>query len=296
MPVTVGLLSPGDMGSATGRVLQAGGARVLTCLAGRSARTAGLAAAAGFADAPSLEDFVREADIILCILVPSEARTVAASVAAAIHRTGATVTYVDCNAISPQTVREIGATIVSAGGRFADAGIIGSPPTPGSVDTRYYVSGPARAAFVALSDYGLVVRDIGAEVGHASGLKMCYAALTKGMTALGTELLLAAKLLGLEDALRAEQSESTATPLASLARSIPTMTPKAYRWVGEMEEIAATFAAVGLTPDIFIGAADIYRLVADTPIGRETPESRDRSRDMDGVIAALADAVRAKAP
>jgi len=62
-----------------------------------------------------------------------------------------------------------------------------------------------------------------------------------------------------------------------------------------MEEIAATFAAVGLTPDIFTGAADIYRLVADTPIGKETPESRDRSRDMDGVIAALADAVRAKA-
>lgn len=296
MPVTVGLLSPGDMGGATGRVLQAGGARVLTCLAGRSARTAGLAAAAGFTDAPSLEDFVREADIILCILVPSEARAVAASVAAAIHNTGATVTYVDCNAISPQTVREIGAMIVSAGGRFADAGIVGSPPTPGSVDTRYYVSGLERAAFVALSDYGLVVRDIGAEIGHASGLKMCYAALTKGLTALGTELLLAAKLLGLEDALRAEQSESTAATLASLARSIPTMTPKAYRWVGEMEEIAATFAAVGLTPDIFTGAADIYRLVADTPIGRETPESRDRSRDMDGVIAALADAVRAKAP
>lgn len=295
MPLTIGLLSPGDMGGATGRVLQAGGARVLTCLAGRSARTAGLAAAAGFADAPSLEDFVREADIILCILVPSEARAVAASVAAAIHSTGAAVTYVDCNAISPQTVREIGATIVSAGGRFADAGIIGSPPIPGSVDTRYYVSGPDRAAFVILNNYGLVVRDIGAEIGHASGLKMCYAALTKGLTALGTELLLAAKLLGLEDALRAEQSESTAAPLASLARSIPTMTPKAYRWVGEMEEIAATFAAVGLTPDIFTGAADIYRLVADTPIGKETPESRDRSRDMDGVIAALADAVRAKA-
>lgn len=292
MPMTVGLLSPGDMGSATGRTVQAGGARVLTCLAGRSARTRGLAAAAGFTDMPSMEAFVREADLILCILVPSEARAVATSVAAAIRATGASVTYADCNAISPQTVREIGTVITGAGGGFVDAGIIGGPPTPGSTDTRYYVSGPDRAAFVALNDYGLAVRDIAAEIGHASGLKMCYAALTKGLTALGTELLLAAKLLGLEDALRAEQLESTPAPLASLARSIPTMTPKAYRWVGEMEEIAATFAAVGLTPDIFTGAAALYRLVADTPMGRETPESRDRSRDMDGVIAALADAVR----
>jgi len=170
-----------------------------------------------------------------------------------------------------------------------DAGIVGGPPTPGSTGTRYYVSGAYTQSFVALAEYGLSIRDIGDEVGHASGLKMCYAALTKGLTALGTELLLAAKLLGLEDALRAEQIAST---LASLARSIPTMTPKAYRWVGEMEEIAATFAAVSLTPAMFTGAAEIYRLVAAAPVGHETPESRDRDRDMDGVIAALADAMR----
>lgn len=292
MAITVGLLSPGDMGGATGRLVQAGGARVLTCLAGRSERTRGLAAASGFADAPSLDDLVREADVILCILVPSEARGVAGAVAAAIRRTGADVTYADCNAISPGTVREIGETITAAGGRFVDAGIIGGPPTPGSSGTRYYASGADADRLLPLAACGLDVRVIGAEIGQASGLKMCYAALTKGLTALGTELLVAAQLLGLDDALRAEQRDSTPDTLASLMRSIPAMTPKAYRWVGEMEEIAATFAEVGLTPRMFEGAAAMYRLVADTPIGKETPENRDRSRDADGVVAALADAVR----
>jgi hypothetical protein len=120
---------------------------------------------------------------------------------------------------------------------------------------------------------------------------MCYGALTKGLQALGTELLLAARLMGLEETLRAEQQASTPDVLAWLARSVPTMPPKAYRWVGEMEEIAATFGHLGLTPQIFQGIADLYRFVAETPIGRESPESRDRSRDLDGIVAALADAV-----
>ena len=128
-------------------------------------------------------------------------------------------------------------------------------------------------------------------VGQASGLKMCYAALTKGLTALGVELLLAARLLGLEDALAAEQRESVPVLRAALERSVPGMPPKAYRWVGEMEEIAATFADLGLTPNILQGAADLYRFVADTPLGRETPDGRDRGRGLDGVIAELSAAL-----
>ena len=240
---------------------------------------------------PTLDNLVREADLVLSILVPSEARGVADAVAAAIRRTGASVTYADCNAISPATVRMIGETIMAAGGRFVDVGIVGGPPQVGSADTRYYASGTDADRFAALTDHGLNVRVIGPEIGQASGLKMCYAALTKGVTALGTELLLAAQLLGLGDALQAEQRDSTPELLASLLRSIPTMPPKAYRWVGEMEEIAATFAEVGLTPRMFEGAAEMYRLVAATPIGKETPENRDRSRDAAGVIAALREAV-----
>ncbi len=286
---SVGILSPGDMGHTVGAVLREHGLRLLTCLDGRSERTRALAAEAGIEDVPTLEDLVVAADIILCILVPAEATGVAQRIAAAIRTTGAGVLYADCNAIAPQTVRTIGAAITGAGGRFADVGIIGGPPKqPG---TRFYASGPGAADFAALSDYGLEVRVLDGDVGQASGLKMCYGALTKGLQALGTELLVAAKLMGLEETLRAEQEQSTPDVLGWLSRAVPTMPPKAYRWVGEMEEIAATFAGLGMTPHIFAGAADLYRFIAETPIGKESPETRDRDRGLDGIVAALADAL-----
>ena len=289
---TVGILSPGDMGHTVGAVLKAHELRVLTCLDGRSARTRALATEAGFADVPTLEDLVREAVMVLCILVPAEAIGVARRVADAIRSTKADVLYADCNAISPQTARNIGDMIIAAGGRFADVGIIGGPPKqPG---TRFYASGPGAEAFAVLNDHGLDVRVMDDEIGKASGLKMCYGALTKGVQALGTELLTAAHLLGVADTLRAEQEQSTPDVLAWLQRAVPTMPPKAYRWVGEMEEIAATFAALGLTPSIFAGVADLYRFIAETPIGKESPETRDRSRGLDGVVAALADALPAQ--
>jgi len=262
---------------------------MLTCLDGRSARTHTLAAEAGIEDVPTVEDLVVAADIVLCILVPAEAMGVAQRVAKAIRTTNADVLYADCNAIAPRTVRAIGETIIGAGGRFADVGIIGGPPKqPG---TRFYTSGPGAAGFAALNAYGLDVRVLDGDIGQASGLKMCYGALTKGLQALGAELLVAAKLMGLEETLRAEQEQSTPDVLGWLQRSLPTMPPKAYRWVGEMEEIAATFASLGMTPRIFQGAADLYRFIAETPIGKESPETRDRNRGADGVIAALADAL-----
>jgi 3-hydroxyisobutyrate dehydrogenase-like beta-hydroxyacid dehydrogenase len=279
------------MGHSIGAVLRQHGLRVLTCLDGRSDRTRALAAEAGFEAVPSIADLVREAEMILCVLVPAEASGVADRVAQAIRETQADVLYADCNAIAPQTVRAIGAAITEAGGRFADVGIIGSPPRqPG---TRFYASGPGAGAFAVFNDFGLEVRVINDEIGSASGLKMCYGALTKGLQALGTELLLAARVMGLEETLRAEQEASTPDILAWLQRSVPTMPPKAYRWVGEMEEIAATFGDLGLTPQIFQGIADLYRFVAQTPIGKESPESRDRTRGLDGVIAALAENVEA---
>ncbi len=286
---TVGILSPGDMGHSVGAVLREHGLRVLTCLAGRSERTRALAAGAGFEDAPSLEDLVRAADVLLCILVPAAALDTARQVAGAIGATDADVLYVDCNAIAPRTVREIGGVIAAAGGRFADAGIIGPPPRrPG---TRIYTSGPGAAEFAALGAYGLDIRPLDGDSGQASGLKMCYAAMTKGVQALGVELLVAARALGLAGALDAELRDGPSDVLAFLARSVPTMPPKAHRWVGEMEEIAICFGDLGLTPGILAGAADLYRFVAATPIGRETPEGRDRDRDLDATVAALATAL-----
>jgi 3-hydroxyisobutyrate dehydrogenase-like beta-hydroxyacid dehydrogenase len=186
-------------------------------------------------------------------------------------------------------VRGVGEIIQGVGARFADVGIVGPPPRkPG---TRFYVSGPNAEDAAELRDFGLDVRVIGEEVGQASGLKMCYGALTKGLIALGAELLLAARLMGLDETLRSEQEESIPEVLGWLERQLPTMPPKAYRWVGEMEEIASTFESLGLTPNILTGAADMYRLIENTPVGQESPENRDLTRDMYGVVAALADAL-----
>ena len=291
---TIGLLSPGDMGHAVGSVLRTNGLTVLTSLEGRSVRSRELAAKVGIEDAGTVNDLAREVDILLCIVVPSAAPDVARAVAAAIRKRASPILYVDCNAIAPRTVREIGDTIISAGGRFADVGIIGPPPTrPGA---KFYASGPGAADLAILRDFGLDVRLLDGEIGQASGLKMCYGAMTKGLQALGTELLVAARLMGLEDALRAEQRESTPDVIAWVERSIPTMPPKAHRWVGEMEEIAACFADLGMTPAILEGAAEMYNFVAGTSIGQESPEERDRSLDAAGVVAALADALEPAVP
>lgn len=284
---TIGLLSPGEMGHTIGGVLHRNGLRVLTYLGDRSQRSRDLAAQAGMEDTSSLDELVNEAQVLLSVLVPARATAVADQVASALERTGADLLYVDCNAIAPQTVEQIGDRIMAAGGRFSDAGIVGPPPRkPGT--TRIYASGPGAAEFAELRAAGLDVRVIGERIGQASGLKMCYAALTKGLIALGTELLIAAHLMGLDDALRDEQRESIPTVLAWMEGAIPGMPPKAYRWVGEMEEIAATFEALGMTPKMLAGAADMYRFVEQTPLSKETPETRDLSRDAYGVVNALA--------
>ncbi|MGH2561316.1 MAG: DUF1932 domain-containing protein [Thermomicrobiales bacterium] len=286
---TIGILSPGDMGHSIAARLRENGARVITCLDGRSDRSRGLAAQAGMEDVESLEAVVEQADVFLSVLVPARALDVAHQVAAAIKATGAGILYVDCNAIAPRTVQEVARIVEAAGGRVADAGIVGPPPRkPG---TKFYASGPGAAEFAKLREHGLDVRVLGPDIGQASGFKMCYGALTKGLTALGTELLVAAERMGLADQLRAEQEETMTAVLGWLRNSLPTMPPKAYRWVGEMEEIAQTFDDLGLTPRILLGAADIYRFVADTPIGHESPETRDPNRGPDGVVAALAEAL-----
>jgi 3-hydroxyisobutyrate dehydrogenase-like beta-hydroxyacid dehydrogenase len=259
----VGILSPGDMGSGVGTVLHQHGLRVLTCLAGRGPGSRERAAQAGFEDVADLEVLVRTCDVLLSIVPPAVAGAVADQVAAAVTATGSDLLYVDCNAIAPGTASSVARTITEAGARFADAGIIGPPPTrPGS---RIFTSGPGSAEFAALGTFGLDIRVLDGDVGQASGLKMCYAAMTKGVQALGAELLVAARLLGVEETLLAEQSEGAdlAAVRRFVERALPTMPPKAYRWIGEMEEIARCFEDLGLPGRLMLGAADVYTNVRD---------------------------------
>jgi 3-hydroxyisobutyrate dehydrogenase-like beta-hydroxyacid dehydrogenase len=291
---TVGLLSPGDMGHSIGNVLRHGGVRVITCLQGRSSRSADLAREAGIEDMPDDETLVREADLVLSVLPPDRAAGNASRVASAVESAGKSLLFADCNAISPKTAREIATAVEPAGIRMVDVGIIGNPPKPGPQTTRLYTSGPHASEFAELAEYGLDVRVMGDKIGQASGIKMCYASLTKGLTALGTELLTAGRLLDLEEPLLAELESSQPQLYAWLARYMPSMPPKAYRWVGEMLEIAATFEDLGMTPRILQGAADMYQLIETTPMGKESPERRSRGTTREAVVAELAEHLAGK--
>lgn len=289
---TIGIVSPGDMGHAIGAVLVQHGLRVLTTLQGRSPRTVALARQAGITDVGDDETLVRETDMLLSVLVPAQAYAFAERMATVMRATGSTPLFADCNAISPRTALSIEGLLREVGAEVVDVGIIGSPPRAGRSETRLYASGSGAERLAALNEYGLDVRVIGPQVGRASGLKMCYASLTKGLTALATQALTAAAALGLSETLTGELQESQAGLFAWIERQVPRMPPKAYRWVGEMEEIARTFADVGLPPEMLQGAAALYRLVAQTELGGETPEERHLGQTLPEVIAILTTALK----
>ena len=283
---TVAILSPGSMGSAVGQALRESGYDVVTNLDGRSERTRALAEEAGFRAVSGIDCIVEEADLVMSILVPSEAISVAREAAAAMKRTGSSPAYADCNAVSPDTARELGGIIEAAGGRFIDAGIIGGPPGSGS-PPRFYASGPHEAVIGELDGKGIIVPLLGGDVGRASAIKMCYASLTKGVSALQTAALVAAHRLGLSSELESEMSSSQANVLAQM-QSVIGLPGKAFRWVGEMEEIAATFESVGVTGNFHHGAAEIFRMVADSPLGDERPETIDPNRTLQETVEVFA--------
>ncbi len=284
---TVAILSPGDMGLAVGELLGLHGLRVVTCLEGRSARTRELAKRAGIAEIPAMEALVEQSDVILSITVSEAVPALCQQVADAIRSAETGVLFAECNAIAPQLARRMEALISDAGGRFVDASIIGGPPRNGS-SPRFYVSGPHAQEMEELGNYGLVIRPMGPETGRASGIKMCYAAMTKGSAALFAELLIAAEAMGLSQDLLAEFRSSQPAVYQRMEGGIPGLPANSRRWVSEMEEIEATFANLGLTPAIFQGVADMYRLIGDSPLGQETPETKDATRTLEQTISQLA--------
>ncbi len=286
----IGVLMPGDMGHAVGRALIDHGHRVVTCLAGRGEHTRTLAATAGMESLEDLEDVVRSADLILSILPPAAALAQAERVASAMTACGKFPGYVDCNAVAPETAVAVCGIIQTAGAPFIDAGIIGLAPRKISAaegygtGPRFYVSGPETAAMEALDGKGLVVRRIGERAGQASALKMTYAGLTKGTWTLQTAVLMAARRLGVQDALLAEFEESQPQALALMRRMVPFLPADSGRWIGEMEEISATFAAAGIPADFHNGAAEIFRRLVQTPLAAETRQTMDRSRSLDEAL------------
>jgi len=172
--------------------------------------------------------------------------------------------YVDCNAVSPPTKVKIGNAVTKAGAPFVDVAILGLPPRPGYDGPAMIASGPETGQFVPLGEFGLKIRTIDGPVGAASALKMSYAGITKGITAVGSMMLLAAIRGGIEKELRAELERSHPAFVANFTRAVPDMFGKAYRFVGEMEEIADFVGEDEAAKKMYLAFADFYtRIAAD---------------------------------
>jgi 3-hydroxyisobutyrate dehydrogenase-like beta-hydroxyacid dehydrogenase len=257
---TVAIIAPGTMGAGIGRRLTYHGVRVLTSLAGRSAASAARAGEAGMTAAD--DRALAQADFLMSVVPPGEALALAQRIAPVLTAVNTKPVYVECNAVNPDTVGQIETVIARTGCAFVGAGIIGPPPKPGSANTKIYASGPASARFATLNDYGLIVRMLDGPVTAASALKMSYAGITKGLTALASAMMLAAERGGAADALRAELAESQPQLLTWFSRSVPNMYAKAYRWVAELDEIAEFVGLDRPEHDMFEAAARLYENLA----------------------------------
>jgi 3-hydroxyisobutyrate dehydrogenase-like beta-hydroxyacid dehydrogenase len=248
--VTIGLLHPGEMGAAVGAALVASGHDVVWVSDGRSDETRARAEQAGLVDAGTLPELAWRSDVVISLCPPE----FAVGVAASLRATGFTGTYVDANAVSPATVARIAPTV--------DGGVIGPPPRVAGT-TRLYLSGADADAIASLfAGTVLDARVVDDRVGSASALKMSYAAYTKGISALLLALRETARAHDVDDALLAEWalSQPQLAGLCELAEA--NAAPKAWRWIAEMEEIAATFAAAGQPDGFHRAAAEVYRAVA----------------------------------
>jgi len=252
---TIGVLHPGEMGSVVAACAREAGARVVWTSAGRRSATRERAAAAGLEDVGALRDLVAASDVILSVCPPEAALDVARDVAAA----GFTRIYCDGNAVSPATAREIARIIEGAGATFIDGGIIGPPPRKRGT-TRLYVSGAGAPQVKALfGDSALDVIVLDAPAGAASAVKMAYASWTKGTSALILSVRALAATEGVEEALLGEWRISQPQLIKRSEDAASGSAPKAWRFVGEMEEIAATFAAAGLPDGFHLAAAEVWR-------------------------------------
>lgn len=265
--LTVAIVAPGNMGAAVGRRLVDHGVTVLTTLAGRSSESVARARAAGMTAVEPGR--LVEAEWVLSILPPAQALPFAHQAAQWLEGATLKPVFVDCNAVSPETVRVIGAVVARADIPFIDASIIGLPPQPGQPGPRFYASGPEAGRLEKLARHGLDVRVLEGALGAASGLKMCYAGINKGIAALAAAMILAAERTGATAALYEEMSASLPGLLTSLRRQVPDMLPKAYRWVAEMQEIAAFSGEATPAHDVFVGFSRLFAELARDVSGEQ---------------------------
>jgi len=284
---TIAILSPGNMGGAVGAQLGIAGYDVITCLADRSEFTRCKAEETGFRDVADMDILVSEADLILSILDPAKATEIADQVAVAMKSTGRLPVFADCNAISPATAEKLNATIEGAGGKFVDVGIVGGAPTRRENFPQFCTSGPHASLLSELHDKGVRIEHIGSRVGQGSAIKICNGAYNKGAFALYATVMLAAEHYGCTEFLRDRLPESQAGTVEKLDQAILRLPSLSGRYIGEMEQVAETFSAIGLTPDIHKGAADLFRLLNASSLAAERREEIDPDRTTADVLEML---------
>ncbi|KAI1755288.1 6-phosphogluconate dehydrogenase [Xylaria castorea] len=321
----IGVISIGDMGMGIAKLLIANGFSVATNCKGRSNDTIERAKSAQVEVYKSDEHLAEACDVILSVVPPRDAAATAQRIVDAVtgpFRRSEPLFFADLNAVAPSTTKTIAALFEQTRGqvRFIDGAIIGGPPKPaaaadasGSASSStgqpaaagwsvpsIPMSGPYKIS--EIPGYGeklstaLNARHISDEIGAASGLKMCFASLTKGFTSLAIQSFTTAKRLGVLDELQGELQGLVPAHWKAAERGVIGMAPKAYRWVKEMEEIAVTFDEEGgFPPDLFRGVAGVYRAVAeDTVLGEEKVGKRKRGTDVDDMAAAMAEGLENK--
>jgi 3-hydroxyisobutyrate dehydrogenase-like beta-hydroxyacid dehydrogenase len=272
----IGILHPGDMGTSIAASAQNAGNQVYWASEGRGPATHARAAKIGLRDARTLANLCAECEIILSVCPPHAAEEVAQQVLAC----GFRGLYLDANAIAPQRAERIGAAMSAAGVGFVDGGIIGGPAWQPNA-TWLYLAGPQAERIAACFSSGpLETQVLGATIGKASALKMCFAAYSKGTTALLCAILAAAEQLGVRQELAQQWSRDDAGFADAAAQRARRVTAKAWRFEGEMQEIASTFRAAGVPGEFHAAAASVYHRLADFKGARETPALED-------VLAAL---------
>ncbi len=286
--VKVGLLGIGEMGAAIAGRLKAAGYEVGAVFSKRSAESLTRAQEAGIASFPDYKELAAVSEIVFSVLPPAVAEQEARRLADATRAADASFVFVEGNAISPAHVNEIAGAFTGSPVDFVDGGIVGPPPSDNGLP-RLYTSG-ARSQLLSEMD-GIAFRVIylGYAIGSASGFKMSYASVTKGVNSLLTAAMLSAEDMGFLEAFLDEFTSSQPDLMRRARATIPRLPADAGRWVREMEEIRDTFASLDLPPGYHQGAAEIMRILDASRFGTETRRTRDRSRTLEATLKAISE-------
>lgn len=244
MTPVVAVVAMGEMGAGLAELMVGAGARVRTCLNGRSKASFDRARRAGVEIVDSDAELCDGANFLLSVVPPAAAEETAERYASVLGAMADRPVYVDCNAVSPDTLGKVASIIGPTGAGFADACLLGNAPAPGRPDPRMFLSGAAATKVMALSEYGLTVQDLGGDAGQASALKCAYAALGKGLIAIAAWSIIGAHQNNLTEVFAKEVAQYQPQLAKMLAKALPDMFPKSYRWVAEMQEIGGFLAHV----------------------------------------------------